>query len=563
MLPTDFVIVGAGLAGISLGVRLSEDPRITVTVLEAGGASFHDVNIDTPAFFLNNLGNTTKDWSFLSTSQSNLGGRSISLPRGKSIGGSSLINFMEAIRAPSKEYDAFESLGSNGWTWDNLLPFFKKAETLIYEEEQAEEDDMKFTPEFQGTMGPVERTIPRFLDVVAMPFLKTSQLVLGIKANTDPSYYEPHMSRPNLNVITGAQATKIVTSRKDSDVIASGVQYMKNGQVKTINATREVILSAGSYQSPQLLELSGIGDPAVLENFGIPVVVDLPGVGNNLRGYITQTLEHVSASYTAKLIPGLDAWENMSDPIFAQKQEEIYKETGGGMLSGIASSAFAFLTFKDFDTDGIIASLVQKAPGLDSKTHLLQKGWVNDTNVPFLELSGFDRFLPGATGVPEPQTNYASASIILLHPFSRGSVHLNSSNPLVQPNIDINLLDSEIDMNIIVKGYKLIRRIFQTAPLKDIINGEVSPGADVQSDEDLAAYARKTAGVTFHPIATSSMLPREDGGVVDANFKVYGTENLRVVDASIIPISISAHLQATIYAIAEKAACAIQKEINE
>ncbi|KAF8067791.1 alcohol oxidase [Lyophyllum atratum] len=599
MLSADYVVVGAGLTGTALAVRLSEDPTVTVTVLEAGGDKFHDENLDTPAYIVNNLGNPDKDWAFFSSPQKHLGGRSMYLPRGKGVGGSSLLNFMEVNRASSTEYDAFGKLGSSRWGWTDLLPYFQKSETLVYNEEAAAKYGLKFDQKYQGASGPIQRTVPHWLDPIAMPWLEAVKF-RGIQYNPDPNdgddtglwistktidrnsirssaasaYYEPNKSRANLQIITGAHAARILTSAKDL-VVATGVEFLKDGILQTIQAKKEVIICCGSYQTPQILELSGkqalglasntthelslgIGDPKVLNKHGIPVVVDLPGVGNNLQ-MLTQ--EHVTATYTAKLIPGHETWENMRDPSFAKKQEEIYRTSRGGMLSALPS-AFAFLPFKDFDTDGEIANSVKDLKLPDTPSFSIQKEWVKNDSVPFLEINAFDRFMPGTVAEPAPDVNYMSSSAILLHPFSRGSVHITSNDPTAAPEIDINVLDNETDLKILVKGYRMLREIYSTDPLKDHIDSEVSPGKNIQTDEELIEYIRKTVGSTYHPVATASMLPREAGGCVDAELKVYGTENLRVVDASILPIQIATHPQATLYAIAEKMADVIKSNIQ-
>ncbi|KAG6871848.1 hypothetical protein C0995_015789 [Termitomyces sp. Mi166 len=528
----DYVIIGAGLSGTVLASRLSEDPTVIVTVLEAGTAPFHDNDIDTPGYFRNNIGVPTKDWAFFSTPQKNLGDRPVFLPRGKNVGGTSL------------------------------------SETFTFEDENAAKCGFKFDKEYYGTSGPLQRTVPRYFDAISLPWIQTVQK-FGVKANPDPlpnrpqnagdntgtwittgtldkksvrssaasAYYEPNQSRPNLKIILGAQAARVIVSGKET-LVATGVEYLQDGVLHRINATKEVILSAGSYKTSQILELSGIGDPEVLKKFGIEATVNLPG-------------DHVTATFTAKLTPGHQTWAKMSDPEFAKAQEEEFKATGGGMLSGLPS-AFAFLPVKDLDKDGAIASLVRKLSLPSSPVTEMQKQWVQNDKVSFLELSAFDRFIPGTLRAPETDADYMSSTLILMHPFSYGSVHITSSDPTAVPAIDHNYLDNEVDIKILVEGYKLLREIYKKSPLKEHIMAEVSPGLGIQTDADITQYIRKTIGTTFHPIGTASMLPRKDGGVVDARLKVYGTQNLRVVDASVLPIHLSAHLQGTLYAVAEK-----------
>ncbi|KAG6906705.1 hypothetical protein DXG01_012529 [Tephrocybe rancida] len=436
------------------------------------------------------------------------------------------------------------------------------SETLSYSNEDAVKYGMKFDKNYHGTSGPLKRTIPRYLDEVALPWIEAVKS-LGVKFNPDSNagdntgvwittvtldgksirssaasaYFEPNQTLPNLTVITGAEAARVITSGNE-EIIATGVEYFKDGVLCTIKAKREVILSAGSYKTPQILELSGIGDPEVLTKFGIDVVLKLPG-------------DHVTAVFTVKLKPGLQTWAKMSDPEFARTQQELYETTVNGMLSGLPS-AFAFLPLRNFDPEGKITTLADKESLFSTATSLVQKEWVKNDRVPFLELSAFDRFIPGTLQQPAAGADYMTSAIILLHPFSHGSSHIPSNIPTAAPSIDHRYLEGEVDLKVLVEGYKLLRKIYSTAPLKDLIEKEVSPGPEIQTDEEICGYIRKTLGTTYHPIGTAGMLPRDEQGVVDSRLKVHGTKNLRVVDASILPIQLSAPLQGTLYAIAEK-----------
>ncbi|KAG6808248.1 hypothetical protein H0H92_004748 [Tricholoma furcatifolium] len=478
MLSSDYIIVGGGLTGTTLAVRLSEDPSISVTIIEAGGDVFHDDSYDTPAANLKNWGNPERDWIFMSSPQKNLD---------------------------------IAKLNGAPWSWDELLPYFRKSETFTYNEEEAKKYGMKFDERYQGTSGPVQRTIPRSVDDVVAPWIDAFK-ANGIKYNEDPAYYEPHRSRKNLNVITNAQATRVLTASQNGDIVATGVEFIKDGVLEVITASKEVILSCGSYKTPQLLELSGIGDETVLDRFGIPLVLNLPGVGNNLL----------------KLNPGHETWESMADPAITKKHEEIYKTTGGGLLHSSLPTGAAFLTLQDLDEDGEIAKSINKLSLPNDPTFEIQKQWASNERVPFLEINLTDRFLPGTVAFPEPGATYFSSGLILLHPFHRGSVHIASKEPTASPEIDVNYLDNDADLKILVKAYRYFRKICGTEPLKSHIASEASPGAAIESDEDIIAYLRNTVSTTFHPIGTASMLPREVGGCVDTSLKVYGTSNLRV-----------------------------------
>ncbi|KAK2467406.1 hypothetical protein APHAL10511_000641 [Amanita phalloides] len=251
----------------------------------------------------------------------------------------------------------------------------------------------------------------------------------------------------------------------------------------------------------------------------------------------------------------IDSFELLqSDPARAGQEWMLYQEQKGGMLSSVPSQTFAYVPVSTFADEKSIArgaeSLRTYGPA-ESKTVNKQKEWIK-ANIPHLEFAPFPGCLPAPGIVPKPGKRYFSFFVGLLHPFSRGSVHVGSSDPFAPPVIDMHALDNEVDMAMMVDAVKFIRKISQKSPMSDISRSELLPGNDVQSDEQLREWIKGCVQTIFHPVGTSSMLPEVDGGVVDASLKVYGTTNLRVVDASIIPIHISAHTQATVYAIAEK-----------
>ncbi|KAG6855247.1 hypothetical protein H0H87_006187, partial [Tephrocybe sp. NHM501043] len=235
------------------------------------------------------------------------------------------------------------------------------------------------------------------------------------------------------------------------------------------------------------------------------------------------------------------------------------KTSGTGFLAGL-TGGYAFLPLKDLDKDEKFAELARKLSFPDTPVFRLQKEWIKDERVPFIELAALDRFMSGTIAAPEPGADYMSTVMILLHPLNIGSVHIASNDPNAAPLIDHNYLDNEFDLKLLIEAYKFTRKLYSTTPLKDFIDDEVSHTPDVDNDEEIIEYIKKALGSTFHPIGTACMLPRKDGGVVDARLKVYGTKNLRVVDASILPIHIGAHLQATLYAFAEKAADIIKED---
>lgn len=358
-------------------------------------------------------------------------------------------------------------------------------------------------------------------------------------------------------VITGAQATRVLfnPSRDDSGyLVASGVEYSKDGQLHAVSAKAEVLLCAGAFKTPQLLELSGIGDKDVLEAHGVQVHLDLPGVGTNLQ-------DHFWCPFVVETDPQYESVEVLNNPARAAEEWKLYEESKTGMLSGTCCTLYAFLPKDSFMADSsslleeVTQSLCHSGP-----LETIQKAWLSAGDIPFLEVALFPGFLPVAGHKAEDGKSYCSFFLALTHPFSSGTVHITSSDPLAAPAIDHCVLDNEVDLQILTSAVKFARKLAATESLKTVLTREILPGLGVQTDEEIKEFIRATVDTVFHPIGTAAMLPRKDGGVIDPSLKVYGTSNIRVIDASIIPIHLSAHIQATVYAIAEKASDIIKRD---
>ncbi|KAJ8695855.1 hypothetical protein PTI98_005772 [Pleurotus ostreatus] len=564
MITVDYLVVGGGLAGLVVATRLAEDLDVLVGVLEAGQDMSRNPDVQTPANYYKGIRNPETDWGFFTAPQDGLNGRRIYLPRGKGLGGSTLLNLMQLGRASAVEYNAFEQLGSKGWDWAEFLKYFKKSEAFHPDSEDITEFGLNIADEVHGKCGPLPKIMPPRVWPVHSRVMEAFVSV-GIPFNADPNdganagcwtgttaihpgqhtrassasaYYKPNRDKSNLIVVTGAYATRILFDPKESgDLVAKAVEYHKDGEIHVAHATKEVILCTGSFKTPQLLELSGIGDKKILDPLNIPVIIDLPGVGSNL-----QVLSHYH--------------------LRALEESAEYMTTRTGLLSSAPMSAFAFIPLSLIPHDRKILDGANKLdfsgdPGASAgmqRAFQMQKEWLMNRDVSFLELATISSYLPNTRALPLEGRNYISFILGLLHPFSRGHVHIRSSDPFDSPIIDPRFLNNGTDIELFIDAVKLVRKVVNARCIKSAIVRETAPGPAVQFDAEIIEYLKGNVQTIYHPIGTAPMFPREDGGVVDESLKVYGTQNLRVVDASVIPLQISAHIQHTIYAIAEKAA---------
>jgi choline dehydrogenase-like flavoprotein len=518
----DFIVVGAGSAGCTIAARLSEDPATRVLLLEAGG---EDTNrwIHIPLGFGKTFADPSVNWCFETEPDAGAAGRKVFWPRGKVLGGSSSINGMVYIRGQAEDFDHWRQLGNTGWSFDDVLPYFKRAEHQV-----------RGNDDFHGTGGPlcvsdVER------HPIAEAFIE-SAMALGFQRNDDfngasqdgvgyhqtttrkgrrcstaVGYLNPVRQRGNLQIATHAQSEKIIVEGRR----AVGVQYRQGGIVKTARARREIILSAGAIGSPHLLLLSGIGPAAQLAQHGIAVVQDLPGVGQNLQ-------DHYSAPIKLKAKLPVTVNDVMLSNIKKLKVGIQYYTMRTGPLAMISSPAALFArTRPELATSDVQCSISPFSA--DRPQDGLHK------------FSGFTMIA------------------YQLRPESRGQIRLKSVNPADPPAMIPNYLSDPVDQQTIVDGLKLCRRILAHSTMQQYIAEEFQPGVTVQTDIQLLDYARQRGGTVYHPTSTCKM-GVDAMAVVDPELKVIGIEGLRVADASVMPTVISGNTNAAAIMIGEKLA---------
>lgn len=530
----DYIVVGGGSAGCVLANRLSENPGTEVLLLEAGKPDRHPL-IHIPVGWTQISFDKKFNWGYRIVADQALNGREIGWPRGKVLGGSSSINGMIYIRGHEDDYNGWQALGNPGWNWQSVLPYFKKAQ---HQERGASQ--------YHGTAGPlnvsdaqpseasdifiqscIEAGIPEVADFNDGPQEGCGYYQLTIKNGRRHSaataYLKPIRQRKNLTVLTGAMTEKVLF---DNDR-ACGVQVRLKGETHIIDARREVILAAGTINSPQLLQLSGIGDSSLLNKFGIKALADLPGVGQNLQ-------DHLGVIAASSVTKPVTLMAEMS-PLKLVKNLYRYLRNGEGVLNFPASHVGAFMR-SGFAKD-------QSEKGRP------------DMQLYFTPVSGY-RDEDGKSVVDKPAG--VTAMIHVVQPQSRGSVSIRSADPRDLPEINANYLSAEYDHNVLVEAIKKMRTIFATKAFAPIRGEEIRPGREVQTDEQILDYIRQHATTGYHPVGTCKM-GSDPMAVVDHECRVHRVKGLRVVDASVMPTIVAGNTNAPTIMIAEKVADLIKQ----
>ncbi|UYN95485.1 MAG: GMC family oxidoreductase N-terminal domain-containing protein [Enhydrobacter sp.] len=525
----DYVVVGAGSAGCVVASRLSETGA-SVILLEAGPSDWHPM-IHVPAGMRSLIRNPLVNWNFTTEPESGTHDRRMEWPRGRTLGGSSSINGMLYVRGAPADFDGWAQMGARGWSWDDVLPYFKKSEHYVQGGD----------PELRGRGGPLKVEDYRTILPLTHHFVRAAQEA-GFRFNPDlngkqrdgvgysqmtrrgrfrgstaQTFLREARRRANLRIETDAQGGRLTFEGRH----CTGVEFQRGGNLTTVRANREVIVCGGAVNSPHILQISGIGPAAHLQSLGIPMVHDLPGVGANLIDhYVIRVIHRVHGTPTVNEVA---------------RFPRVLPEIARFFLTGRGALTFGVTTAQVF---------------CDSREGLAS---------PDLQLL----FTPGSASITRPgalDTEPGMSCVIcVVKPDSRGTIMAASADPFARPHIRPNYLSTRTDELALLSGIRLVRRIFAQPSLTRFSRGELQPGAGIESDADLLAYARRTGSTLYHPVGTCRM-GEDPRAVVDSRLRVHGVQGLRVIDASVMPTLTTGNTNAPTIMIGEKGAAMIREE---
>ncbi|EIN09265.1 GMC oxidoreductase [Punctularia strigosozonata HHB-11173 SS5] len=578
----DYVICGGGTAGLCLAARLSEDPSKTVLVLEAGDANLNDPDILRPASYGSHFGKSAYDWAHKTVEQKFCGGKTYNWNRRPPPTSTARVYLVSELcmRIERMSLD-FEKLGNPGWNWQNHEKYVTRTESFVHPEPEKQKKHDINLGSWKGGSGPLLTAFPGKIIAAELDFQQTL-INCGIPVAPDPpagvyfgpnnvdpkthtrtyavtAFYLPNAHRQNLVVLCGAHVRNVHTEPGSGGLLtAKAVEFDVGGKVHSVKAAREIVVSSGGLKTPHILEMSGIGLSSVLNSINIPVKLDLP-VGENLQEHM-----FVGVSWELREDVSFDTLDILHDPEVAAKHVELHAVGEGMFTTGIVGFAFTGVDKVSKRSKAIHEAAKAKIeqsknnmpPGLYEQYQIQLQRLENGS--PGCEIISIPGFMSGPNP-PEKGKKYLTALAAVNHCFSRGTIHSTTADPSVDPAFDPRYFEQDVDTQIFLDTVKFVRNLVHVAPFKDMVVKEVNPGPSVTADADLEDWMKQTMSTTFHSCGSASMLPKDKGGVVDPELKVYGTNNLRVVDLSVVPLHFAAHPQATVYALAEQAADRIKE----
>ena len=575
----DLIIVGAGTAGCVIANRLSEDPNLSILVLEAGEDHNNAEQIYAPGLAGSALGDSHFDWQYASQPERQLNNRVISHPRGRLLGGTSAINSFALIYPSVAEIDAWAQVGDEDWNWQTLALYFRKFQSIVPPSRDvkkalnlAHNDDS-----IQKCKGPIQASFPIRIKPLQKEWDETFRN-LGLCNVNDPldgqavgghtstchitgdkhershagtAYLEPALARSNLTLITNVSVNRLIIERDNAIPTVRGVAYSQGNVYCEARARTEVILAAGTFNTPKILELSGIGDPGILEKYEIEIHAAVPGVGKGLQ-------DHVRPGISFEVIDDIPSFGSI--PV--EEARKLYENDRSGPWAEAGAFSFSYtplLPFLDSHEKQELKALLDehlKIDELSSESERKRYAFIRRTIESPTEATAVN-FLSRKPAIGAPEGNYLTLNAMLSHPLSTGSSHISSNDPEAKPEIKFEYYSHPVDLEVHARQVQVLKKIAQTEPLASCIksSGQQIPLVnDVESAKELC---RAYSTTNYHPCGTCAL-----GEVVDGRLRVKGMQNLRVVDASVIPIIPRGNIITTVYAVAERAADIISEDLN-
>ncbi|KAI7158589.1 GMC oxidoreductase [Hortaea werneckii] len=575
----DLIIVGAGTAGCVIANRLSEDPNVSILVLEAGEDHSNDEEIYAPGLAGSALGDSHFDWQYASEPERQLNNRVINHPRGRLLGGTSAINSFALIYPSAAEIDAWAQVTNEDWDWQTLAPYFRKFQSIVAPSQNVKKSlNLAHSDEaIQECKGPIQASFPIRIKPLQEEWDETFRN-LGLHNANDPldghalgghtltchitgekyershagtAYLEPALARSNLTLITNVSVNKLIVERHNDTPIVRGVVYAQDNVSYEARVKMEVVLAAGAFNTPKIMELSGIGDPQILEKYGIATSAAVSGVGKGLQ-------DHIRPGISFELTDNIPSFGSMT----VEEARKLYENDRSGPWAEAGAFSFSYtplLPFLDSHEKQELKALLDehlKIDELSSESERKRYAFIRRTIESPTEATAVN-FLSRRPVAGAPEGNYLTLNAMLSHPLSTGSSHISSSDPSAKPEIRFQYYSHPVDLEVHARQVQVLKKIAQTEPLASCIK---SPGRQlplVDNVESAKEMCRAYSTTNYHPCGTCAL-----GEVVDGRLGVKGIQNLRVVDASVIPIIPRGNIITTVYAVAERAADIISGDLN-